>query len=63
MCRDIDNVAVHGRWLLTTGSTKAGTAVLIFWSSIQFVFGNMNIIKSHFDLSVLSSITNIIHVT
>ena len=25
MCRDIDNVAVHARWPLTTGSPKAGT--------------------------------------
>ena len=27
MCRDIDIVAVHSRWPLTTGSPKAGTTV------------------------------------
>ena len=28
MCRDFDNVAVHARWPLMTGSPKVGTTVL-----------------------------------
>ena len=44
--RGIDNVAVQGRWPLTTGSHKAGTTVIIT-AALPFEFDSNNNSEYH----------------